>query len=176
MTPEPTGGIYKTAGVEEFVLRYGYPDIRGRDRRNFCGEHKAGLRHPRTGLTMMMPGFDTDQMQITDPSKGLTLVDDAGEEAAIWSYSNIVEHWKRKHAKAAYVPAVMRRHPEMQYRFSSIVRLGEGTGVTKLLTAIARRDIVYDPGVVMKNASTSMRPLKRRSQFRVNRIKLGKFV
>ena len=68
----------------------------------------------------------------------------------------------------------MRRDPEMQYRFSSIVRLGEGTGVTKLLTAIARRDIAYDPGVVMKNASTTMRPLKRRSQFRVTASNLAK--
>lgn len=167
MTPEPTGGVYKTSGVERFVLNYGYPDLKGRDRLNFCGLHKAGARHSRTGLTLMLPGFDAEAMKLIDPSKGLTLFDDQGNEAAVWSYSSILEHWKRKHAKAVYVPSKMRKSPSIQYRYSPFVRLGVGTGINKLLEALVRGEIVYDPGVVMKNASSTMRPIKRRSQFRV---------
>ena len=47
MTPEPTGGYYKTAGVESFVRKFGYPDMTGQanreDRLNFGGIHRVGL-------------------------------------------------------------------------------------------------------------------------------------
>lgn len=174
MTPEPTGGFYKIEGVEPFVRRYGYPDLKGRDRLNFCGIHKANQRHPRTGLRLTLPGFDVAQGKITDPSQGVTLVDDNGIEAAIWGYASIVEHWKRKHAQAAYVPSLSRREPAMQYRYSRYVGLGVGTGLTRLLAAIAEGTIIYDPGVIMKNASAATRSIKRRSQFRVMANNLNK--
>lgn len=167
MTPEPNGGLYKDHGVEEFLLKFGYPDTKGRDRINFCGTHKAGVKHQRTGLMLSMPGFDKEETELTDPSSGLCLVDDDGQLAAIWTYASILEHWKRKHAQAAYVPSIRRRDPKLQYRFANIVDLGTGTGMTLLLGAIAQGTVFYDPGIIMKNASGTRRPIKRRSQFRV---------
>ncbi len=167
MTPEPNGGYYKDEGVENFVLKYGYLDLKGRDRKNFCGVHKSGVRHQRTGLTLMMPGFDAEASSITDATQGIVLIDDDDNVAAQWGYANIVEHWKRKHAQAVYVPSKLQRLPTISYQYSNDVRLGVGTGVALLLGAIAKGAIVYDPGVVMKNASTTRRPIKRRSQFRV---------
>jgi hypothetical protein len=44
MTPETTGGYYKTGEVEAFIRKYGYPDMTGRAGRRekgtnllFCG-------------------------------------------------------------------------------------------------------------------------------------------
>jgi hypothetical protein len=57
MTPEPTGGYYKTAGVEAFIRKYGYPDMTGQagrqDRLNFGGIHRIDKYHERTGLSMV---------------------------------------------------------------------------------------------------------------------------
>ncbi len=167
MTPEPNGGFYKDRGVEEFLLKFGYADTKGRDRLNFCGTHKAGVKHQRTGLTLSMPGFDEENTKLIDPSSGLFLVNDDGEPAATWSYASILDHWKRKHAQAAYVPSTRRRDPKLQYRFSSNVDLGTGTGMSRLLGAISSGTVFYDPGIIMKDASGSRRPIKRRSQFRV---------
>lgn len=172
MTPEPNGGFYKNSGVEAFLLEYGYPDTKGRDRLNFCGTHKAGVLHKKTNLTLLLPGFDAEQSILVDPTAGVTLVDGNGEHAASWSYASLIAHWKKKHAKAAYVPSLRRSSPSIQYRFSRQVDLGAGTGVSKLLGAISAGKIFYDPGITMKDASGSRRPIKRRSQFRVNAANL----
>jgi len=167
MTPEPNGGVYKERGVEEFILTYGYPDTKGRDRLNFCGTHKAGICHQRTGLTLSLPGYDANRSQLVDASEGITLADKHGNAAAVWSYASILDHWKRKHAQAVYVPSASRQGRQRQYQYSSEVDLGEGTGVTKLLRALSSGSVFYDPGITMKDASGSRRPIKRRSQFRV---------
>ena len=42
-TPEPTEGVYTASGVEEFIRRYGYPDLNGKEGRlNFGGVYKNG--------------------------------------------------------------------------------------------------------------------------------------
>ena len=63
MTPEPTGGYYRTAGIEAFIRKYGYPDMTGAtdrgDRLNFGGIHKVGEYHRLTRLQIVLKGFDT---------------------------------------------------------------------------------------------------------------------
>lgn len=168
MTPEPTGGLYVTRGIEEFLLTFGHKQTDGRDRIDFCGSHRAGQRNETTGMTLVLAGFNHEESTITDPNKGLTLIDDAGTEVAVWSYTSVVKHWKRKHAQAVYVRAVQRTTPRVQYKFSPSVQLGEGAGVRTFLGAVADGTVYYDPGINMKNASTTRRPIKRRSQFRVS--------
>ena len=75
--------------------------------------------------------------------------------------------WNRKHAQAVYVPAQMRDIPHLQYRYSSTVRIAEGTDFVKLIGAIASGRVYYDPAVKLENASTGTGTTKRRSQFRV---------
>ena len=67
-TPEQTGGVYKTSGVEEFIRRYGYPDKKGQvGRLNVSGIYRnaAGYHH-NTQLTLNIDGYDHAGQKITD--------------------------------------------------------------------------------------------------------------
>jgi hypothetical protein len=168
MTPEPTGGFYQEKGVEAFVRKFGYADKLGRaDRLNFGGIHKVGARHDTTHLTMKLSGYDEATGRITDASGAVALVSDAGEVAAAWNFSGLLEHWSRKHAKAVYVPSQNRREPALQYCYGDKVRLAQRTDSLRLLQALFSGAVYYDPGIKLENASTSKPTHKRRSQFRV---------
>jgi hypothetical protein len=79
----------------------------------------------------------------------------------------MLEHWSRKHAQAAYVPAQRRSQPGRQYRYGPKVRLAEGTDPLRLLRALAAGLVYYDPGIKVERASSGSPAVKRRSQFRV---------
>lgn len=167
MTPEPTGGFYKDGGVEAFIRRFGYPDLRGRpERLNFGGIHMAQKRQSRTGLTLKLLGYDAENNRITDATGMIALVTDDEELAAAWDFSKIFAHWARKHRNAAYVPSINRRSPELQYAYGNKIRLATGTDPLKLLAAICNDSVYYDPGIKLENASGRVM-IKRRSQFRV---------
>lgn len=169
MTPEPTGGLYKEKGVDTFIRNFGYPDTKLRpDRLNFGGVHKFGATHGKTGLVLELESFDAVTGRITDPDGGLVLLTAKQEVAAKWHYSSLVEHWKRKHNQAAYIPSLNRKiSGNNQYHYSDRVRLGEGTNFLLFLRAVAAGKIYYDPGIKMEHASTSRPRIKRRSQFRI---------
>lgn len=165
MTPEPNGGCYVEQGAQAFVRRFGYSDMSGRpDRLNFGGVYRAGMRHTGTCLTLRLRGFDAERQQIIDATGGIELVTDEGEVAAAWSMDKLLDHWRHKHAKACYVPYLMRPG---EYRYGSSVLCGVGTGFAHLLAAFAAGTAYYDPGIKLENASTLKPILKRRSQFRV---------
>lgn len=168
MTPEPTGGYYRDAGVEAFLHRYGYPDKSDKPGRiNFGGIYAAGRDfHADTGLKLVMHGFDAPSGKITDMDGWLALTDRQDEPAAIWHFRNILTHWNRKHAKAAYLPSLMRTPPP-EYRYGGIVQLCEETDVLLLLAAIAGGSAYYDPGIKMEGDGSGKPAIKRRSQFRV---------
>lgn len=167
MTPEPTGGYYKEEGVEAFIRLYGYEDKKNReDRINFGGIHSVGRRQDSTGLTMELIGYDSSKNKIIDPNGAIALIDGNGNYAATWAFSGLLAHWSRKHSKAVYVPSMRRTEPRWQYAYGSRVRLGEGTDSLKLLAALARGSVYYDPGIKLENASTKPE-VKRRSQFRI---------
>lgn len=168
MTPEPTAGFYREQGVEAFVRRYGYEDRMGReDRLNFGGVHKVGERHHLTNLTMTLDGFNAETGKIERPDGGVVLYDDNGNNAAEWKFSHMIEHWKHKHAKAAYIPS-NKNTPPLQYRYGNLIRLGVGTDPLRLLDAMQCKSVYYDPGIKLENASTRKPKTKRRSQFRVS--------
>ena len=168
MTPEPDGGFYSKSGVEAFIRKFGYADKVGRaDRYNFGGIHKYGERHPTTGLTLTLLGYDRENNKITDPSGGLALINEKGAEAAVWHYRKLIDHWKRKHAQAVYVPSLSRVNAAREYHYGKMVRLGVGTDFFRFLEAIATQRIYYDPGIKLERASSKKPVTKRRSQFRV---------
>lgn len=167
MTPEPTGGFYKERGVEAFIRKFGYPDQRGRvDRMNFGGIHKVGERHHNTHLTMTLEGYDAERQRITDTSGNIALVSDRGVVAASWAFSGLLEHWSRKHTKAAYVPSQCRKDPAWQYHYGDKVRLAQGADSLRLLRALNEGAVYYDPGIKLENVSGKS-TTKRRSQFRI---------
>lgn len=168
MTPEPTGGVYRDDGVEAFLRRFGYPDKSGKDGRiNFGGVY-AGNRdfHADTGLALRLTGFDPASGKITDVDGAIMLVDRHDTIAASWGFKGIIAHWNRKHAKAVYVPSLM-REPPPEYSYGSVVQLCEGTDVLLLLSALASGAVYYDPGIKMEKSDTAKPVTKRRSQFRV---------
>jgi len=172
MTPEPTAGLYKEEGVEAFVHRYGYDDLRGRqNRRNFGGIHITGKRHPRTGLTMQLIGFDTGAGKIRNADGQIALIDGKDNMAAAWSFSSLMIHWSRKHSQACYIPSMSQDGPERKYRYGNSVILGTGTDFELFLRQMAAGKIYYDPGI--KVVTESGKPaIKRRSQFRIKSVSL----
>lgn len=168
MTPEPTAGYYKDKGAEAFVRKFGGPDRTGRPNRlNFGGVHVVGVRNERTGLTMRLEGYESEKRRIVAAGGGISLITDEGEVAAKWPFAGIIDHWKRKHSQAVYVPAKCRKtDTRREYWFGPVVRLGQGTDVLLLLEAMAQQLVYYDPGIKLENVSGTPR-LKRRSQFRI---------
>ncbi|MDT0576704.1 MvaI/BcnI family restriction endonuclease [Croceicoccus sp. F390] len=169
MTPEPTGGIYRTEGVDAFMRRFGYPDQSGKaDRINFGGRYDCQRKHHLlTGLRMTLTGYDEITGKITDLDGELVLISDRDEVAATWSFKGMMAHWNRKHAQAAYVPSLFRTPPP-EYCYGPEVLLCEETDFLMFLQSFARGQVYYDPAIKLVNASTMTPEIKRRSQFRVS--------
>jgi hypothetical protein len=174
MTPEPVRGVYRSEGPEAFVRRFGYADRVGRiDRINFGGIYKVGsLPHHLTALRLELTGFNSGSGKIEDMTGAIRLVTPDGEEAAAWPYTNLIDHWNRKHARAAYIPSVFRKDP-ISYAYGSIVTLYENTDFLRFLTAVAAGKVVYDPALKIEHASSPAPSLKRRSQFRIKQASLS---
>ncbi len=168
MTPEPTGGFYCDNGVPDFLRRFGYPDKSGKvDRINFGGIYTIGRTyHADTGLRLILDGYDQQSGKITDMAGCICLKTQAGEVAASWGFNNILEHWNRKHAQAAYIPALFQTSPP-EYAFGCQVLLCEETDFLLFLKAIASGTISYDPAIKMEKSSSPKPVTKRRSQFRI---------
>jgi len=172
-TPEPTAGIYKDKGVEFFIRKFGYADKNGKpDRLNFGGIYRYGCKVASTGLTLQLVGYNCETRKIENPDGGITLLSQDGEPAAIWLYADLMRHWNRKHLQAAYIPSLSRIEPSRQYRYGNIIELGKGTDFLKVLEAITKGIVYYDPGIKLENASTSRPKTKRRSQFRIKSAEL----
>lgn len=173
-TPEPTGGIYKEAGIIEFMRRYSYADKSGKEHRvNFGGVYKAGgTGNKNTGLRMTLRGFDSMSKKITDfVDGGLLLLSETDEVAAKWGFSGLLEHWDRKHAKAAYVPSLFRTPPP-EYSYGPKILLCEGTEFTNFLMGVYQGKIFYDPAIKIEGTPIETGALKKRSQFRINHANL----
>lgn len=168
MTPEPTGGIYRTDGVTLFMKRFGYADRAGKpDRFNFGGRYDCQRTyHALTGLRMTLTGYDEATGKITDLDGGMELIDAREEIAASWTFKGMMAHWNRKHAQAAYVPSLFRAPPP-EYSYGANVLLCEQTDFLLFLRAFAAGKIFYDPAVKIEDASSGAPQIKRRSQFRV---------
>ena len=167
MTPEPNGGIYKANGVGNFIRRYGYPDRKGRpDRINFGGVHRYSDKNALTGLKLELLGFDEQSNRITDLNGGVALIDESGNAAAIWGFAKLIDHWKKKHNKAVYIPSLSLVGATRSYKYGNVIKLCEGTDFLNVIASIRKKSIYYDPGLKIENASTAPR-IKCRSQFRI---------
>jgi hypothetical protein len=79
-----------------------------------------------------------------------------------------MDHWRRKHAKAAFIPSEIQRTPDTRYRYGKDVMLAEGAKFRLLLKAFAEGAVYYDPGMKIEDANGPKSAVKRRSQFRVD--------
>jgi hypothetical protein len=146
MTPEPSGGFYSDMGAAKFVREYGYEDKKGReDRLNFGGIFRVGNRHEGTKLTLVLQGYNNGK--ITEKNGAVALIDDSGRVAASWDFGGLMEHWARKHSKAAYVPSMVRKNPMLEYCYANNIRLAEQPDFVRLLNAFSSGVVYYDPGI-----------------------------
>lgn len=176
MTPEPNGGLYVEEGAKEFVIRYGYPDKSGKpDRLNFGGKHVVDNVCHATNLTLKLLGFDKESSSITDAEGVIALLDADDAITASWSFAKLMDHWKRKHAQAVYVPCINRQVAEggKEYHFGKDIELGVGTSFEMLLAAMSSGSVFYDPGIKLENISSEKPKIKKRSQFRVTHKNLN---
>ena len=167
MTPEPDGGLYKQKGGIDFVRTYGYKSKTIAERMDFTGYHKCGILQKKSALTLNIEGFDFDTNKITDANGGIYLFDKDDNIAASWSFSKMLTHWNKKHAKASYVPSLLNTTPNRQYKYSNNIILGEGTDFSFFINNVANGKIFYDPGIHIDNISIKA-TLKPRSQFRIS--------
>jgi hypothetical protein len=168
MTPEPDGGLYQKEGVKPFMYRYGYDNAKIPDRKDFTGRHFSNATCEKSGLKMVTPGFDSHSGKMIDGNGYIGLLDKKDNLAASWSYAKLLDHWRRKHAKAAYIPSVSTDSAGgvRFYHYGSMVRLYEGTNIDLLLSAVSDHKVYYDPGIKMEKVSTKAL-VKKRSQFRI---------
>ncbi len=182
MTPEPTHGYYVDAGIEKFILKYGYKDKGGREARiNFGGIHKYEKTTGITNLTLKVEGFDPYTHKITDTDGYIGLVDSNGNIASSWSFSSLLKHWNTKHANACYVPSMNRKdevlYPisKQQYYYGNNIILGNATEFSFFLRQTVLGNIYYDPGIKLELEIEGKRKqsIKRRSQFRIKSTHLS---
>jgi hypothetical protein len=167
MTPEPDGGFYGKNGVEAFLRKYGHPRSKD-DSIYFTGLHRVGVRHESTGQLLTLEGYDAANQKIVDVNGGITLWDTDGNQSAVWTYPDLIAHWGRKHANAAYVKYQRREISGYQYQYLSPVLLGVGTEFNKYLQAMHSGMVIYDPAPKLSTASTGKSTVKARSQFRIS--------
>ena len=168
MTPEPDGGYYGENGIVAFVRKYGYKNQTTPDRLDFTGRHMANKICDRSGLLLVINGYDMSARELNEAGGCIALVDSAGNVASSWSFTKLMALWKRKHAKAVYIPSLsrMKGFKSKYYSFCSNVRLFEGTTFERFLHGMAETCVYYDPGINIKNINTKPKA-KPRSQFRI---------
>jgi len=152
----------------EGIKKFGYPDKNNKpDRMNFGGIYRFMKPAKSTGLKLVLSGYDFKKQKIVDAEGGLAIVNDNEEVASLWTYKKLMNHWKKKHAKAVYIPS-MRRGKEYQYHYGNTVHVCEGTDFDRFLTAIQNETVYIDPAVKVEKISTPTPQIKRRNQIRVN--------
>lgn len=166
MTPEPDGGFYHEKGAEAFVRKYGYYSGKIPDRLDFTGIHRVGSECKRTRMKLILEGVDLTSGEIVSANGGVILLRTGESNAAAkWSFAKLLDHWQRKHQRAAYVPSLTQSEPKA-HSYCPVVKLAEGTAFDRLLKVLARGTAYYDPALKTEKSS-SKGPTKRRSQFRI---------
>ena len=82
--------------------------------------------------------LDAAKKKITDFSKGISLIGTKREEAATWHYKDLLSHWTREHALAAYVPSISRKDPVNQYQYAELFGLQKARNSRCSSTALQR--------------------------------------
>ena len=115
---------------------------------------------------MIIEGYDTEKGKIDDMGGSILLVAPDDRVAAGWEFKNLLNHWNRKHAQAAYLPALSSGNPR-QYQYADRVQLGQGTDFFRFMRLISQGSVYLDPAVKVENGKQ-----KKRNQFRVSHANL----
>lgn len=167
-TPEPDGGFYKENGIAEFIKKFGYPDRNGKkDRFNFGGVHRVSDNdfHKLTNLKLSIYGFDNGNF--TEKDGHIGLINKDGETVAFWSFTKLLQHWQKKHAKTCYVKSERKEEGEdYYYKYSTDIELGIDSSFNKFILALEQGIVYYDPASKLYKEDEKWKT-KARSQFRM---------
>ena len=97
----------------------------------------------------------------------VALVDGRDQIAAGWTFKDLLNHWNRKHAQAAYVPSVAHGNPR-GYHYGREIKLGRGTDFLRFVRMFDTGSVYLDPAPKIENGK-----IKKRNQFRVSHGNLG---
>lgn len=172
MTPAPDRGFQGEHTFREFMERYGHPAVNEDGSIRFTGLHKVGVTNAKTGLAMLVAGYDREADSFGDAAAIAVEMfnPETGEIAAAWSLEKLANCWNAKHANALYITLESRADPDgkAEYRFAPRWLQGKGTDVWRLLRAIDRGIVFYDPADTIYPDN---RP-KNRPQWRINSAQL----
>lgn len=171
MTPTPDLGYQGTHTFREFMERWGHPAIKEDGSRRFTGLHKVGVVNPKSGLAMRVTGYDRENDTFGDVA-GVAVElyqHQTGEIAAGWSLEKLANSWNAKHANALYISfAAQAGENGAEYRYAPRWVQGRGTDVWRLLRAIDRGIVFYDPAdTIYADNKAKVRP-----QWRLNSSQL----
>lgn len=170
LTPSPDKGVCAEQGAEALVRGWG--TNRTRERIDFNGRHRAFKANHSTHLTLRVDGYDAHAKRIKENGM-VGLWDDRTDIlAAGWTFSKLIDHWKRKHQQAVYVPAIEHLEPEFEFAFGNNVKIGEGTSFNLFISAILEGHIFYDPGSHIEQMTDNLWDKHYRHQFRVTHARL----
>jgi hypothetical protein len=163
----PQGGLLADRGLQAFMERYGYPDPSDPTRVNFGGVYRASDTSPRRGLHSVIVGFEPETRLIDLQHGRLALVDSEGEEALAYPFTQLIDHWRIKHMKTAYIEYSCRGTAPREYLFGPMALLCEGTDPLRLLSALRQGTVYMDHSPYMKS-DNGRRSLKFRFPMRVH--------
>lgn len=172
MTPTPDLGFQGAHNFREFMERYGHPAVNGDGSRRFTGLHKSGTVNAKTGLELRLTGYDRENDKFGDTA-GVTVQlyhAETDEVAAAWSLEKLANCWNAKHANALYITFKSREGDGglAEYQYSPTWVQGRGTDVWRLLRAIDRGIVFYDPADTIYSDNRA----KVRPQWRINSSQL----
>ena len=172
-TPQPDRGWITQHTQAEFVLRYGHPntwDEQGNPTSYYFTTkdfRRDNEDKPEAKLELTLDGFP--DARHFDPNGMIALYETGTRNlAAGWSYLKLLEHWQRKHNRAAYIPYLREDEDgDTIVEFGPLITLGISTSFGLFLQAFQDSKAVYDPGdkATLKNGKWTPHS---RSQFRIN--------
>ncbi len=168
MTPTPDLGFQGKHSFREFMQRYGVPGQKNDGSLRFTGLHRSGIVNGKTGLGLRVTGYDREKDSFGEAS-GVAVElyhHQTGEVAAGWSLEKLANCWNAKHASALYITFGSRTGADGQteYAYAPHWLQGRGTDVWRLLRAIDRGIVFYDPA----DTIYADKGPKVRSQWRIN--------
>lgn len=172
MTPTPDLGFQGTHNFREFMERFGHPAVNGDGSRRFTGLHKSGIVNSKTGLELRLTGYDRAEDRFGDAAEVSVQLwhKETDEVAAAWSLEKLANCWNAKHASALYISFKSREGEGglAEYQYSPTWVQGRGTDVWRLLRAIDRGVVFYDPAdTIYADNRAKVRP-----QWRINSSQL----
>lgn len=178
MDVSPDHGIFARNDKVAFIKSHGRHN-EAANRYDFNGRHFHNVRNSTTGATLKVLGYDGSS---TPDTKGEILLEsDTGLCLMSWSFARLLDHWRRKHAHAVYVPSISRTPgaPAVSgqipraFRFGRIVYRGEGTSFIRFLDAVLCGAVCIDPAINAKPVASGQWRAKVRTGFRISFPKLA---